>query len=249
MSLDHVTPAPVAARVTQWSARRVAAGLVLAAWAGLFWWLIVTGRTPLYLSSRTDWVVPLGAVLLTLGSLGRLLYARAERPEPISSSSAWLSAAIVLPVVVVIALPPAALGSFAASRRSSLVSAGGFGSSRAEIASGDVTLFDVAGAFRSNDAMKALVARAGTEVSFVGFVNRTSDMAADEFLLTRFLISCCAADALSVQVRVVGAPPGKFARDDWVAVEGKLYPVGGEVLVDASDVTAVPRPKRPYLSA
>jgi uncharacterized repeat protein (TIGR03943 family) len=233
----------------RWSPARVTAAGTLAAWAALFWWLLATGRTSLYLSSRTDWVVPLGAALLSIAALGRLASARAVRPEPFTERAALGSVLIVLPVVIVLALPPAALGSFAAGRRESLVGAGGFGSSRENIARGDLSLFDVAGAFRSDAAMRALVARAGSDVSFLGFVDRAEGMPADEFLLTRFLITCCTADALSVQVRVVGAPPGRFERDDWVRVEGSLYPLGDEVIVDAVRVDAVARPERPYLNA
>jgi uncharacterized membrane protein YcgQ (UPF0703/DUF1980 family) len=67
-------------------------------------------------------------------------------------------------------------------------------------------------------------------------------------VLTRFLISCCVADALSVQVRVTGAPPGEFEKDEWVRVTGGLYPLGREVVVQASDIEEVPRPKHPYLN-
>lgn len=96
--------------------------------------------------------------------------------------------------------------------------------------------------------MEALVRRAGTEVTFTGFVTRDSATPADEFVLTRFLISCCVADALSVEARVVGAPPGEFENDQWVQVTGNFYPLGREVIVDATDVTKVPRPKKPYLN-
>lgn len=231
------------------SPSRVLGAVVLAAWAGLFWWLIATGRTALYLSTRTGWLVPAGAVILTIALAGRLFSARTPSPEPVTRRDALGSAAIIVPVVIVLALPPAALGSYAASRRSSLVGAGAFGSSTQDISTGTVTLFDVAGGLRSRDGMRALVARAGTDVSFVGFVDKGSGMPADEFLLTRFLITCCVADALSIQVRVVGAPPGKFASDDWVRVSGQIYPLGREVIVNASDVVAVPRPKRPYLNS
>ena len=232
-----------------WSPAHVLAAAVLGGWAGLFWWLLATERTALYLSSRTDWVVPLGAVLLSLAFAGRLAYARVRAPRPIEPRAALGAALVLVPVVIVLALPPAALGSYAAGRRSSLGGTAAFGSSTEDIASGTVTLADVAGALRSRDGMKALVARAGTEVEFVGFVARTRDMPADEFLLTRFLISCCAADALSLQVRVVGAPPVDVASDDWVRVTGKMYPLGREVLVDATNVARVARPTHPYLNA
>lgn len=231
----------------RWSGRRLAGAAALAAWAGLFWFLIASGRTALYLSSRTDWVVPVGAVILTIAATGRFASARSPHEERLSSKEAWGIGVIVLPVVIVLALPPASLSSFAASRRSSFASAG-FTTSAEDVAEGDLSLADVAGALRSGDAMDALVERAGTEVDFTGFVTRDTGMAADEFVLTRFLISCCVADALSVEVRVVGAPPGQFAKDDWVRVAGKIYPVGGEVILDAESVESVKRPERPYLN-
>lgn len=234
-------------RERHWSVAKLASAAAMAAWGALFWWLLLSGRSFLYLSDRTDWVVPMGAVILTIAVAGRLWTARGPRPEPLKRSDAWRLGVIVLPVVLTAALPPASLGSYAASRRSSFVSSG-YTSTAADIESGELSLVDVAGALRSREAMGALVQRAGSEVSFVGFVARDSGMPADEFMLSRFLVSCCVADALSIQVRIVGAPPGELAEDDWVRVTGALYPLGREVIVDAADVTKVERPKRPYLN-
>ncbi len=230
-----------------WSARKIAAAAALAAWAVLFWFLMASERTFLYLSSRTDWLVPVGAVLLTLATAGRAASLRSRAPEPLDTRNAITTGLIILPVVIVLALPPASLTSFAASRRSSFSSAG-FTASVEDVAEGELSLGDVAGAMRSEESMKALIARAGSEVDFTGFVTRESTTPADEFVLTRFLISCCVADALSVEVRVVGAPPGEFEEDEWVRVTGKIYPLANEVIVDATDVEKVKRPKRPYLN-
>lgn len=231
----------------RWSARKTAGAATLASWAALFWFLMATDRTALYLSSRTDWLVPVGAVLLSLAFVGRAFSLRAPEPEPLDKRDAWTTGLIILPVVLVLALPPASLSSFAASRRSSFSSAG-FTTSAEEVSEGELSLGDVAGAMRSEESMQALVARAGSEVDFTGFVTRASGMPADEFVLTRFLISCCVADALSVEVRVVGAPPGELEKDQWVRVTGKIYPLQNEVIVDASQVERVKRPKRPYLN-
>lgn len=230
-----------------WSATKLASAAAMGAWAALFWWLLFSGRSFLYLSDRTDWVVPMGAIILTVAVVGRLWSARGPHPEPMRRSDAWRLGAIVLPVVATVALPAASLGSYATGRRSSFVSSG-YTSTAADIESGELSLVDVAGALRSREAMQALVKRAGSEVSFVGFVTRDAGMPADEFMLSRFLVSCCVADALSIQVRIVGAPPGELAEDDWVQVTGAMYPLGREVIVDASEVTAVDRPKRPYLN-
>jgi uncharacterized repeat protein (TIGR03943 family) len=230
-----------------WSAAKLASSAAMAAWAGLFWWLLLSGRSFFYLSDRTDWVVPMGAIILTIAVAGQLWSARGPRPEPLGRGDAWRLGVIVVPVVATLVAPTASLGSYAASRRSSFVSSG-YTTTAADIESGELTLIDVAGAVRSREAMQALVQRAGSEVAFVGFVARDSAMPADEFLLSRFLVSCCVADALSIQVRVVGAPPGELEEDDWVRVTGAMYPLGREVIVDASAVESVPRPKRPYLN-
>jgi uncharacterized repeat protein (TIGR03943 family) len=228
------------------SARRLTTGIVLAAWAATFWWLFVTDRSSLYLSSRTAWVIPLGAVLMTIAAAGRLLSARVADPDPMRVRDLAGIALLLIPVVVVAASPVTSLGTFAVDRRASFASA--FVSSSEDISSGELSLADVAGATRVPELMNALVARAGSQVSFVGFVDRDEGMPADEFMLTRFMISCCVADALTVQVRVTGAPPGEFEADDWVRVTGALYPVEREVIVDASRVVSVPRPNDPYLN-
>ena len=66
--------------------------MVLAAWAGLFWFLWISGREAFYLSTRTDWVVPIAAVLLTAATVGRLGVGprrRAPRRSPRASSGSW----------------------------------------------------------------------------------------------------------------------------------------------------------------
>jgi uncharacterized repeat protein (TIGR03943 family) len=225
----------------------IAITCVLALWAGLYVFLLIGDRTALYLSSRTAWLVPVGGILLAIAVLGRVASIRSSETGFGVRDVGGL-VVLAVPVVVVLALPPASLGSFAAGRRSQLA-ASAFVPSVEDISTGDLSLADVAGAVRSDEAMAALRARAGAEVTFIGFVNRRSGMPADEFLLTRFLISCCVADALSVQVRVVGSPPGEFANDQWVEVTGLLYPLDNEVVIDASLVERVPEPKHPYLNA
>jgi uncharacterized repeat protein (TIGR03943 family) len=215
-------------------------------WAGLYVFLLVGDRTSLYLSARTAWLVPVGGILLLLAAIGKVMSIRSSETGFSLRDVAGM-VVLAIPVVVVLALPPASLGSFAAGRRSQL-SAAAFVPNVEDIATGDLSLADVAGAVRSDEAMAALRARAGAEVSFIGFVNRRSGMPADEFLLTRFLISCCVADALSVEVRVVGSPPGEFAKDHWVRVTGLLYPLQNEVVIDATEVERVPEPKHPYLN-
>jgi putative membrane protein len=236
-----------AASAKRWSPSRLAGAAVLGAWAVLFWWLLVTGRENFYLSTRTQWVVPVGAILLSLAALGRLATARTREPEPVRRREAWIMAAVVAPVVLIMALPPATLGQFSAGKRSSFSSAG-IATSAADIGSGELTLIDVAAAQTTPEGEKALAGRAGERVAFVGFVTRYDDTPADEMFLTRYVVTCCVADATIAQVRVVNVTPGAFEPNDWVEVTGTIYPIGREVIVNASEITGVARPERPYLT-
>ena len=250
MSAATITPSRTnvePARGT-WSATRLGGGIVLAAWAALFWFLLLSGRDAYYLSTRTTWVVPVAAIVLSGAAAGRIVTARASRPEPLARRELGVMVAMVVPVLLVISLPPATLGSFSASKRSGF-SGGNIEASAGDIASGDLTLLDVAAAQTTPEGERALAARAGETVSFVGFVTRYDDTPADEFLLTRYVVSCCVADAMVAQVRIVNVTPGAFVDGDWVEVAGTVYPLGREVIVDAGAVALVPRPDRPYLSA
>jgi putative membrane protein len=242
---DAAAPTPATGK--RWSPGRLAGAAVLGAWAVLFWWLLLTGRDNYYLSIRTEWVVPVGAVLLTLAAIGRAATARVRDPEPVGRSEAWIMGAIVIPVVLIMALPPATLGQFSAGKRAGFSSVG-VTTTAADIGSGVLTLVDVAAAQTTPEGERALAARAGDDVDFVGFVTRYPDTPADEILLTRYVVTCCVADATIAQVRVVNVTPGTFQPNDWVEVKGSIYPLGREVIVNAAEITPVPRPDRPYLS-
>ncbi|MGZ5353969.1 MAG: TIGR03943 family putative permease subunit [Actinomycetota bacterium] len=244
-TIARVDPGPPS---RPWSPVRVAGAIVIAAWAALFWFLLLSGRDAFYLSTRTEWVVPVAAVILTAAALGRLVSARAPRPEAIRRRELGVMAAMVAPVLLVLALPPATLGTFSADKRSGFVGAG-VPASAVDIGSGELTLIDVAAGQTSPEGERALARRAGETVDFIGIVTRYEDTPADEFLLTRYVVTCCVADATVAQIRVVNVTPGAFEDNEWVEVVGAIYPLGREVIVNASTVASVARPERPYLSA
>ena len=69
-------------RMTRWSHARVAAGLAIAAWAALFWFLLATDRTMLYLSTRTAWLVPMGAIIASVAAVGGSRRRACPTPNP-----------------------------------------------------------------------------------------------------------------------------------------------------------------------
>lgn len=189
----------------------------------------------------------MGAVLASAAAIGRLATARIPRPEPLGRREAWTLGLVVMPVVIMLAMPPATLGTYAAGRRSSFVGTG-VSASSGDLDSGTITLIDVAAAQSSKQGQAALQRHAGDPVSFEGLVTTEPGAGPGEFLLTRFIITCCVADATIAQVKVVDGPPGQLPDNSWVRVTGRLYPLGSEVLVDAGDVTPIPQPAQPYLT-
>lgn len=232
----------------RWSGPRLAAAAVLAAWAVLFWVLLATGRTGLYLSARTSWLVPLGAGLLTVAAAGRLATARTTHDEHLGTRDRWLMAGVGLPVVFLLALPPATLGTFAAGRRATFSGGGGL-ITPDDFEHGPLTMVHVAAAQGGGENLAKLRSRAGEEVTLDGFVVREADTPPDELLLTRFIVTCCVADATTAQVRVVNVPPGRYDDGDWVEVVGRIFPVARQVLVAASGIDRIPPPDSPYLTA
>jgi len=229
----------------RWSAMRVAIGLVLLAWAPMFWTLWLTGRTYLYLSSRTAWLVPIGAGIMTVAAVGRLWTARTAKDEPLEPHTAWALGIIALPVVLVLALPPSALGAFSANKRSTF--AGSAIGATARDVTGPLDFVDIGAAQSFPAAMDQLRARAGEAITLEGFVTKEAS-APDQILLTRYIVTCCVADATIAQVRIVGMPPGDYENDEWLQVTGNVYPVGREVLVAATGAEQIPVPEQPYLT-
>ena len=230
-----------------WSRARLGVAAALAVWAALFWFLLLADRTSFYYASRTTWLAPVGAAFLTIALLGRLLTARAPSPEPLSGRQLRTLALLIVPALLIMMFPPVTLGSFAVSRRSSSIKGAYVSVSGRDLSKGDLSFVDIFGLRYTGDLAK-LAPRAGTRSTFTGFVSVLPGGGADEFLLNRFMISCCPGDAVNIQLRIVGAPPGDFKEDEWVRVSGLIYPVGKDVIVDASEVTKVDRPKHPYLN-
>lgn len=232
----------------RWSFPKLGTGFALAVWAIAFWYLIATDRVALYFSSRTTWLAPMGAIALTVAMAGQLLSARVSRHEPLTRRHLGTLLVLIVPALIITTSPPVALGSFAVSRRPVATNGDYVSKEGRSIGEGDLSLLDILQLNRTGELDK-LAARAGSTSSFTGFVTKDPNDRADEFRLNRFVISCCPGDAVPIQLRVVGAPPGEVEADDWVRITGSIYPVGPEVIVDASEVDRVPRPEHPYLNS
>lgn len=227
----------------------LASAAVLGVWAAAMWFLDLTDRWALLLSTRTHWVLPLGGALLTVGAIARGVSALREAGgsnSRVERRHVLTLGVVALPAVVLLAMPGATLGAAAASNRGGVGAA--YVSGLSVSGTGPPTLTEVAAARYSPDVLRLLAKRAGARVTYTGFVRRGPGTPSDQFLLTRFVITCCIADALVAEVRVVGLDEQHIRTNDWVRVTGRIYPVRDAVLLLADAVRSVPRPAHPYIT-
>jgi uncharacterized repeat protein (TIGR03943 family) len=199
--------------------------VLLAVLGGTALWLWWSGEALNYVRPG---LVPLlgasGVVLLGLGLLppmGLLGRHTAGHPDGHDSHDrarvGWL---LLVPVLVVMLIQPAALGSYAVSSRS-VVPGGGDGEfpPLGAPVRGAVPMSMAEFVTRAvRDPGQSL---AGVRVRLVGFVAPTDG--GGGYRLTRFVIFCCAADAEALQAVVRGDPIPR-ARDQWLEVDGTWQP-------------------------
>jgi uncharacterized repeat protein (TIGR03943 family) len=202
----------------------VATGL-LALWMGL------TNAMLKYLKpSMRPWLVLAGAVLVAAGAYG---LARARRaPDPVVEADhsehhhrqgvGWL---LVVPLLVMLVLGQQALGAFAASRSSTRglppysfdirAYADQQNTSTPELQLVDVYLGAVQRGNREYLASHSVRLR--------GFATPDPSLGPHGFVLTRFLVSCCAADATPIRLGMIGGPHTPKP-ESWVEVTARLDP-------------------------
>ncbi|WP_206792915.1 TIGR03943 family protein [Amycolatopsis sp. MtRt-6] len=211
--------------------------------------------------AQQPWVITGGAVMVLLGAVAivrDLLAARAAAapagPEDHdghahshSARPAWL---LLVPVLAVFLIAPPALGSDSVIRTEARVPASAAAANAAAfppLPEGNVVPLTV-NEFVSRAGWDSAGTLNGRTVSLTGFVVHTEGST----LLARLVISCCAADAFPVTVRLRGGGADHLASDAWIQVTGQVVP--GTATKDNSytpdfspaSVTPVAAPKDPY---
>lgn len=91
----------------------------------------------------------------------------------------------------------------------------------------------------------------GQKASVVGFVYFDEALGSDQFYVSRFVVSCCAADGFAIAMPVRWSASTTLQKDSWVVVKGTIESVelnGSRVpLIAAETVEAVDIPDQPYL--
>lgn len=177
-------------------------------WSGGFGWFVQQRmRLPLLAA---------GIILLAMGLFEAWAAGREEKADPssirrsVAPSIGWM---LVLPLLVLMAVAPTGLGAAAAGRVDA------YTPSAASQAYDPLPQTDGPTPLRVFDFLDRAIwdpdrSLEDTPILLEGLVVNDPDTP-DGFLLTRFMVSCCAADGIPLQVQVSGAGQA-FADDTWV---------------------------------
>lgn len=156
---------------------------------------------------------------------------------------------LVAPVAALLIVQPTGLGSFAAGRTATLAAPANdevfppLETDAAGVASPGLLELWRRASFDPDNTL------AKQPLRLIGFVtdDEGANLSPGSFRLTRFSIACCAADALPVQVRVIGYEGALPPVDSWVEIVGTY-----DALVDrmpviiSTELRSIPQPKEPY---
>ncbi|MFG2471629.1 TIGR03943 family putative permease subunit [Streptomyces canus] len=206
-------------------------------------------------SGLRPYLIVSGALLVLLGVTAAVRAARAvpdqdegphdhghDHTHTTGPRFAWL---LTLPATALLLFPPPALGSYSAAREDAQRAAQGVGTFPALPARDPVEL--TVASFTSRAIYDSGRSLKGRTVRLTGFVTRGDGGA---WYVTRLLVSCCAADAITSKVQIRGADAP--VTDNWVTVTGTWHPKGtlGSTaawpLLDAKTVIKVEEPSDPY---
>jgi uncharacterized repeat protein (TIGR03943 family) len=177
--------------------------------------LAVTGEFGAFLQQRMKWPLLLAGVVLVILGIAEAVRSDVERRESpterrsVAPTVGWL---LLVPMFVLITVAPTALGASAVERTDS------YGSTeRSEFAAlpaGDAPVPLTFLEFVDRAVWDDAASLRNRPIVLEGFV--VNDVRTpDGFVLTRFAVACCAADALPVQVAVHRADTA-LADDTWL---------------------------------
>lgn len=217
---------------------------------------LLNGTLEFYIHPRFELLVLLAAVGLLVVGASFFLYERNghEHEGHSHSSVSWVGLLIVLvPVVLGLLVPPRPLGAAAVGNREIQVGtlssvAPPTSDNQMGLIRGEKNILDWLADFQRNPDPAIFN---GVEADVIGFVYRDDRFGTDEFMVGRFIISCCVADAAPIGLIVQTADAGIWQSDQWVQVKGHFekgrFGNADMPILIADEIIATEQPRQPYL--
>jgi uncharacterized repeat protein (TIGR03943 family) len=243
--------------------------LAIAAWGILFLKYWLTGKLGLLIHPNYFWLVAVtGIILLVVAAIKGIQLAKTHRQRTSNKRlmslnlaemqhitlfpPGWASALLLAAAILGLVITPKVFASETAIQRGITESAISTRyqpkSFRASIRSQDRSLIDWVRTLNANPEPDAYT---GQKAKIQGFVVHSPELSGQYLLLSRFVLTCCAADAYPVGLPVKLKQDRKaYAPDSWLEVEGKMITetLNGkrQLTVEASSLKPIPEPKNPY---
>jgi uncharacterized repeat protein (TIGR03943 family) len=225
-----------------------------------FTYIIATGNLANYVNARFAWLSYVAAGLfLLLGISGVFSLLRGNTGEHehhhdddhVHPRLSWpIFGLLALPLILGVLIPSRPLSSAAAGGSISLSAVSTNNTQTAAFSSNPLewNVLDWLRAFHNSGDPASFN---GKQVDVIGFVYREPTFGKNQFMVARFAISCCVADASAIGLPVVWDKAGSFKQDTWVRVKGALQAGdfrGDSVpMLQAASVETVEQPAHPYL--
>jgi uncharacterized repeat protein (TIGR03943 family) len=231
-------------------------------WSGTLYW---------YINQRFVWLIVLAAAgLLALAALVLPRPRRAAEAEHAhdhdhdhphdhdhdhaegSAAPVWGLLLVAVPLALGLLIPAKPLGTAAIANKgintTAPLTAGGSAPVQLELASTDRTVLDWVRAFNYASSPADYN---GQAADVVGFVYHGAGLPEGQFMVSRFAVTCCAADAVAVGLMVAWPDAAALADNSWVRVRGAMAvgTLAGRPtpLIEAEQIEGVAAPDQPYL--
>lgn len=243
-----LTPAPAPdTYVRAWS--RV---LILLGLSGYFAYNIATGNLSNYINARFVWLSYVATGLffaLGVASAVQVIERTRTRASVNARALTWGVLVVgAIPLVFGVMVPSRPLGADAVNGSISTTAVRGANTAAFAIAPENRNILDWLRSFNDSADYTAFN---GQPVDVIGFVYREPTFADDQFMVARFTLSCCVADASALGLPVTYPAAATLEEGAWVHITGRMQvgDFGDDLMpiVQPDAVVPVEQPEHPYL--
>ncbi len=217
--------------------------LIIVFWIGCLFFLIISGNINLFIKKSYLFLPVLGTLILSLILAARLVRKKEEKKE-----NPWVFIILIIPLAFALGVRPGNLGEFAASRKG-LVTSG----VAMEEKSRDKLIRELEET-RSYQHINLKKILALTESGLTDLKLKTEGLivakkngSEQHYYLVRFLITCCAADALPLAVEIKRSDGFETSAGHWMEIWGILHSNPEEFFIEVEKALPLPEPQNPYL--
>lgn len=250
MQISNIDYLPDDSKIER-SAQEWAKAAILLGLAAYFAFIIISGKLPNYINERFSWLSYVAVVIFaalgaaTVYGIGREKAAGYGGHQRIT----WGMIAIVaIPLVMGTFIPSKPLGAEAVNGNISLSVASASSASAVSKDPASRNILDWMRVFSQSVTPSTFD---GQMAGLVGFVYREPGFPENTFMIARFTVSCCVADAGAIGLPVYTEDAAAFPDGEWVQVAGTFqagtFRDEQMPILHAETIMIVEQPEHPYL--